>query len=511
MLSLNLETNRAEKSESSTPRHNNMPKPSIKTITVRNLTNILLITSLIALIAIGFGFRMISYKIIENKTFAIAEVIIAGLTSHMKADIMDKRDYFLEEIRSLYQVQEVSLIRSPDVTGQFGSGFDLEQEGGPVAKEVFETGQPVFILDEFSRTPHIRVLIPYIATREGNLNCLSCHAVDEGTVLGAVGIKLDLTDYRSLVMKVLTAITLLALVMIVLICVNIFRTIQRHIKDPLEKLMTKARKAYLDQEPLNPEQFDSMEFEDIAEKFNMFNTEVLANQNLINEKNYELLALNDEIEDTLKETVFTMGVVEEQRSRETGDHTKRVTRYSNLLATKLGLPQRDIDLVTAAAPLHDIGKLGIADSILLKPGKLTDEEFEIIKNHAGVGYAMLVHSRREILKSAAIIAHQHHEKWDGTGYPQGLKGEAIHIYARIVALADVFDSLSSDRVYRPAWDKQRVLDWIESQRGKHFEPRLVDLFMENLPAFREIQETHLGVVNDGHDYVELHPETAESR
>ncbi len=398
---------------------------------------------------------MISYKIIRNKTFAIAEVIIAGLTSHMKAEIMDKRDYFLEEIRSLYQVQDVSIIRSSEISSQFGLGFQLEEEAGSETKQVFATGKPVFILDEFSRTPNIRAFIPYIATSDGSLNCLSCHAVEEGAVLGAVGIMLDLTDYRSLVLKVLTAITIVALLMIVLIFINIFKTIQRHIKDPLESLMAKARKAYFDQQPLNPEHFDSMEFENIAQKFNMFNTEVLANQSLIKEKNYELMALNDEIEDTLKETVFTMG--------------------------------------------------------LQKPGKLTDEEFEIIKNHTGIGYAMLIHSRREILKSAAIIAHQHHEKWDGTGYPQGLKGEAIHIYARIAALADVFDSLSSDRVYRPAWDTQKVIDWIQEQRGKHFEPKLVDLLMENLEAVREIKETCKGRVNPGREYVEFHPETVDSR
>jgi len=109
-----------------------------------------------------------------------------------------------------------------------------------------------------------------------------------------------------------------------------------------------------------------------------------------------------------------------------------------------------------ATMLHDIGKLGIPDSILLKPGKLTEEEYEIMKNHPGIGYAMLVHSKRDILQAASVIAYQHHEKWDGTGYPRGLKGEEIHIYGRIIALADVFDSLSFDRVYRDSWRNRPV-------------------------------------------------------
>jgi len=465
-----------------------MSKPSIKTITIKKLINFLLLASVILLIITGLSFRSISYGIIKNKTFAIAEVIIAGLTSHMKAGIMDKRDYFLEEIRSLYEVKEVAIIRSSEVISQFGHGVKLEKEADPVAIKVFETGKPVFIMDEFSINPQVRALIPYIASKEGALNCLVCHKVPEGTVLGTVDIRLDLTEYRNLSLSVLAGITLLATVFIVLICINTFSTIQRHIKKPLESLILKAKDAYYGNHPLNPDKFESMEFEDIAKKFNMFNTEILANQELIKAKNLELISLNDEIEGTLKETVFTMGVVEEQRSRETRDHTKRVTRYCNLLASKLGLPEKDIDLITAASPLHDIGKLGIPDSILLKAEKLTDDEFEIIKNHTGIGYAMLIHSDRDILKAAAIIASQHHEKWDGSGYPRGLKGEDIHIYGRIVALADVFDSLSSDRIYRKSWTNEKIVSWISQERGKHFAPALVDILLENMDAFFKIKE-----------------------
>lgn len=467
-----------------------MSKPSIRRITVRSMINFLLLASLVLLVIIGLGFRLISYSVIKSKTLAVSEVIIAGLTSHMKAEIMDKRDYFLEEIVSLHEVEDITIIRSPEVSSQFGLGYTLEREAEQATKKVFETGAPVFIMNEFNVTPHVRALIPYIATREGALNCLECHHVQEGTVLGAVDIKLNLSVYRNLALSLMSAIVVLASAFVVLICINTLTIIQRHVKDPLDRLVTKAKDAYFSQIPLEPEKFASMEFEDIARKFNMFNAAVLANQGLIKEKNLELLAINDEMETTLRQTVYTMGVVEEQRSRETADHTKRVTELCKLLASKLRLPERDVDLITAASPLHDIGKIGVPDAILQKPGKLTDEEFQVMKNHTGIGYAMLLHSTRDILRAAGIIAYQHHEKWDGTGYPLGLKGEDIHAYGRIVALADVFDALTSDRVYRPAWADSDVINWIREQKGRHFDPALVEIFLENVDAFFEIKEKY---------------------
>jgi len=193
--------------------------------------------------------------------------------------------------------------------------------------------------------------------------------------------------------------------------------------------------------------------------------------------------LNNEIESTLRETVYTMGVIEEQRSQETHNHTKRVSLYSQLLAQKMGLPGRDVELIAAASPLHDIGKLGVPDEILLKPGELANEERKVMQNHASIGYSMLSHSRRDILKAAAIIALQHHEKWDGSGYPQGLRGEDIHVYGRIVGLADVFDALISSRVYKDSWEITQVIEWITQQRGKHFDPRVVEAFLASLDEF----------------------------
>jgi response regulator RpfG family c-di-GMP phosphodiesterase len=317
---------------------------------------------------------------------------------------------------------------------------------------------------------------------------MTCHKVPENAVLGAVDIEIDLTGYRNLGLMVIAGITALSLLFIALIVFNTFGTIDRYIAQPLGSIISKAREAYRQQEPINPEVYESAEFESVAREFNLLNTEILANQEELKLVNRQLINLNDEIEDTLRETVFTMGIIEEKRSKETYNHTLRVTRYSNLLATKLGLSEKEIDLITSASPLHDVGKLGIPDSILLKPNKLTQEEYDAMKNHTQIGYAMLVHSRRSILQAAAIIALQHHEKWDGSGYPNGLREENIHIFGRIVALADVFDALVSARVYKDAWKTDDIIEHIKSERGKHFDPKLVDLFLENFASFMEIYE-----------------------
>ena len=205
---------------------------------------------------------------------------------------------------------------------------------------------------------------------------------------------------------------------------------------------------------------------------------------------YDNIYLNQEIEDTQKETIFTLGEIIEGRSRETGNHVKRVSEYSRVLASKFGLNPIETEIVRLASPMHDVGKIAIPDAILNKPGKLTEEEFLIIQTHSALGYQMLKSSNRNILKSAGIIAFQHHEKYNGTGYPNGLKGEEIHLYGRITALADVFDALSSDRIYRPSWEIDKVLDLIKKEKNEHFDPILADLFFENLDEILAIKETY---------------------
>jgi len=198
--------------------------------------------------------------------------------------------------------------------------------------------------------------------------------------------------------------------------------------------------------------------------------------------------LIEEIELTQKEVVFTMGAIGELRSKETGNHVKRVAQYSYILAKAYGLTPHECSVIKEASPTHDIGKVAIPDAILNKPGRFNDEEREIMNHHATLGYEMLKHSDRELLQAAAIVAHQHHEKYDGTGYPRGLKGDDIHIYGRITALADVFDALAAQRVYKEAWELERIYKLFKEERGKHFDPTLIDLFFENLDEILEVKE-----------------------
>jgi len=183
-----------------------------------------------------------------------------------------------------------------------------------------------------------------------------------------------------------------------------------------------------------------------------------------------------------------MGAIGESRSKETGNHVKRVAEYSKLLALYYGLPEEEAEMLKQASPMHDIGKVAIPDAILNKPGKFTDEEFEYMKRHSQLGYDMLKHSKRKLLKAAAIVAYEHHEKWNGKGYPNGTSKEDIHIYGRITAVADVFDALGSDRCYKKGWEDEKIFKLFKEERGEHFDPKLVDIFFDHLDEFLAIRD-----------------------
>ena len=210
----------------------------------------------------------------------------------------------------------------------------------------------------------------------------------------------------------------------------------------------------------------------------------------LQDKLLEVEALNQEIEETQKEVVFTMGAIGESRSRETGNHVKRVAGYSKILALAWGLEEAEAEMLKQASPMHDIGKVAIPDAVLNKPGKLNEEEYQTMREHARLGYEMLRYSNRPLLKAAATIAHEHHEKFDGSGYPQGLEGESIHLYGRITAIADVFDALGSDRVYKKAWKDEDIFALFRSEQGKHFDPKLVNLFFDHIDEILKIREAY---------------------
>ncbi len=183
-----------------------------------------------------------------------------------------------------------------------------------------------------------------------------------------------------------------------------------------------------------------------------------------------------------RETIACISRIAEHRDPETGLHTQRMAHYARLIAQHLALPADTQQLLLDAAPMHDVGKVGIPDSILLKPGKLDVAEFETMKNHSRIGYEALVVGQSQLMQMAATIAIAHHEKFDGSGYPAGLVGEAIPLVGRIVAVADVFDALTSARPYKAAWPVDRALQLLRDGAGSHFDPVCVDAFMAQLDA-----------------------------
>ena len=195
-----------------------------------------------------------------------------------------------------------------------------------------------------------------------------------------------------------------------------------------------------------------------------------------------------EIEQTQKDIIFTLAYVGELRSKDTGNHTKRVSEYSGLLGELYGLTPQAVEMLKLASAMHDIGKVAIPDKILNKPTELDAEERKTMNHHTHWGYHIFSRSKRPILQAAAIVAAQHHERYDGTGYPRGLKGEQIHIFGRIVALADVFDALLTKRSYKDEWRINKALGYITDESGKHFDPVLVEMFIDHFGQFLEIRQ-----------------------
>lgn len=191
----------------------------------------------------------------------------------------------------------------------------------------------------------------------------------------------------------------------------------------------------------------------------------------------EVAKATTEIREREREAVFRLARAAEFRDPETGAHIQRMAHYSKLIANGIGLDSAQQELILEAAPMHDVGKLGTPDAILLKPGKLTPEEFAVMKQHATIGWEILSDSSAPTLRCAAEIAYSHHEKFDGSGYPRALKGEEIPLFGRIVAVADVFDALTSARPYKPAWEFDRAWAFIRDNRGSHFDPRCADAFL----------------------------------
>ncbi len=226
---------------------------------------------------------------------------------------------------------------------------------------------------------------------------------------------------------------------------------------------------------------DCHHFSDIQKKMVRIYTNTIA-------IGFDNISLTREIINTQKEVILTLGEIVETRSQEAANHVARVAEVCYLLAKKYGMDEETCEMLRLSTPMHDVGKIGIPESILNKPGKLTSEEFKIIQGHAQTGYEILKKSNRSIMKAAAIVALQHHEKWDGSGYPQGLAGNDIHIFGRIAAIADVFDALSHQRCYKDAWPTTKIISLFTSESGKHFDPKFVTIFLSNIQEFEDINK-----------------------
>jgi response regulator RpfG family c-di-GMP phosphodiesterase len=213
----------------------------------------------------------------------------------------------------------------------------------------------------------------------------------------------------------------------------------------------------------------------------------LASQAVVAIENAEL---TEDLKQAHLDTIFRLGVAAEYRDKETANHIKRMSEYSTLIAEGLGWGEEEVNMLLRSSLMHDVGKLGIPDGILQKPGRLTPEERHFMEYHTIIGGNILKGSNAMILRQSRTVALTHHEKFDGTGYPRHLKGEEIPIEGRITILADVFDALSSKRVYKEAMQEKEVLRILHEGRGSHYDPKILDVFLANMDGVRAIQKRY---------------------
>ena len=460
-----------------------MNRKSIKQLTLIKLVQVFLVAILTISFVMFFAYREFFKYTAEHKAIEFARVVKAGLTSHMKAGIMDKRDYFLHEITNISNIKSLSIIRAKTVINQYGVSKRKNEKS--------YTDLPSISLDKNTffwnnANGYVRAIIPYKANSKGDLNCLKCHNAKDGETIGALDIEMDISLYGSITSTYGYLLIAMLIFFAFVIILVIFHFIEKHLTEPILKIAEEADEAYAHHTTIDTENYEAKEIYGLANNLNELNNEVVEKENELKRKNEELVALNGEIESTLRETMMAIGEIEEVRSNDVKNHTQRVAKLSGIIAKDYGLSKEEIKLIELTAPLHDIGKIGIEDAILLKPDKLLESEYKVMQEHAALGYNILRHSNRIVLQTAANIAYSHHEKWDGSGYPQGLKAYQIPVFARIVAIVDVLDALLCQRVYKDAWSKKRVLEFIKRENGKHFEPKIADLVEKNFKEYAKV-------------------------
>ncbi len=279
----------------------------------------------------------------------------------------------------------------------------------------------------------------------------------------------------------------LILAVAIVIAVGFITIYVRHVVRPVERLsltIESIAETHNLSHRAEVEEDDEIGF--IAERFNNMMSTLQVLQDQVKRTSLAEVKSREKAVHSELETLYLLGRVSDFRDEQTGEHQGRISSLTRLFSSLLGHDSERQEFIMNGSRLHDIGKIAIPDSILLKPSSLTPEEFETIKAHTVLGYDLLKGSRSEILAEGSIIAYTHHERWDGTGYPRGLAGEAIPISGRIVSIVDVFDALISERPYKRPWTTERALSYIHEHKGTQFDPALVDIFVGNFDRFAEI-------------------------
>jgi len=422
---------------------------------------ILFMTLVISIVEVSILFVVLDIQKKDNKNNAIldAHTITNSLNNDLLKIILNPTADSLSDITfRLSAFQKIdSLIL-------------LDEQNKPI----FTYGDTKSILDKQS------ILLKNNSILSDTNMMIKENVVAENYTFGHTLISINLSTYQEKNKDITNTILLIFPFTLFLgIIISIF--VSKSYTKPFSRLLSAMKKSDPTKNKITIVQTSAKN--EIKELFDEFNMQM----EQISKSSKEVNLLNEEIEETQREVVFTMGAIGESRSKETGNHVKRVAEYSKLLALHYGLPEYYANMLKQASPMHDIGKVAIPDAILNKPGRFTPDERLIMDTHAQLGYEMLKNSHRPLLKLAATVAYEHHEKWDGSGYPRGLKGDKIDIAGRITALADVFDALGSDRVYKKAWDDERIFNLFREERGKHFDPTLVDMFFDNLNDFLEVR------------------------
>ena len=271
---------------------------------------------------------------------------------------------------------------------------------------------------------------------------------------------------------------------------TVLTAISLRLTRPISEVTSRIEEIIQENEFSRPIDIDrSDEIGHLARRFNYMAATLLSAQRSLTEYASVTVLARNRAAAGHRETLEVLGRASQYRDNETASHVARVGYYAQELGSLVGLDSTALELLLFGAPLHDVGKIGIADSILFKPGPLTDDEFTIVKSHTTIGAAILADSRSEYLRTGAAIALYHHEWFDGTGYPNGVVGTDIPMFARIVAIVDTFDAVTTDRPYKKAWSFDRAMTLMREESGSHLDPDLVDLFVGNADKIRAIMDS----------------------